>query len=330
MKAPLQRRQDWIRGRRVKRKLARQARVRRQVLRYTMLFALVIAGVCGFTQLPWAISSTDRDIYIHGNQVVSNEQVRAVLKSAVGKPVYGLDPQLLEEKVCSLPAVKYAFVRRYIFPRPELRVEVLEEFPWASYSSTPEGPIEGVVAQTGRIIPLSQFPNVVQPDLRLCVKSDCKLNPASIAKWDGWVRLLAAQTGQPVKMIDMRNPTAIVAISGVMELHVGAADSTLTRRLGRLASVMPVADKLQDKLKYVDLSLDSNIPLKVDSSASSQHEDLLKERPASAPDAASVPGAAAAADTGAVATTAPESPAAAAVTAPAAANPQTASQPQAQ
>jgi hypothetical protein len=274
----LQKRQDWIRGRREKRKMARYARLRRQVLRYSLLLVLVVVGTFGFTRLPCAISSTQTDIAIHGNQVVSDDQVREVLQCAVGKSLFKLDPQALEERVSALPAVKYAFVRRYILPRPQLRVEVLEEFPWASYCLTPDGPVEGVVAQTGRMIPLSQFPKVVQPPLRLCINKNTKLSPAQIADWDRWVRLLASQTGQPVSLVDLRNITAIVAYSGPLELRLGAADSTLTRRAGRLASVMPVAEKLKEKLKYINLALDSNIPLKVDKSEKAgPGADLLLE-----------------------------------------------------
>src|SRR5262249_26495840 len=145
---------------------------------------------------------------------------------------------------------KYAFVRRYLLPRPLVRIEVLEEFPWASYSTKPDGPIEGVIAESGRMISLSEFPKVFQPPLHLCIQPSTKLNPAQIADWDKWVRLIGAQTDHTVTMVDLRNQNAVMAYCGDMELHLGAADSTIGRRIGRLASIHSVIDTLQDKLQY--------------------------------------------------------------------------------
>lgn len=267
MRQPLQKRQDWIRGRREKRKLARQARTRRQILRYTLLLVMVGVAICGFTQMPWSIKDLKGDVWIHGNKVVSDMQVRKAMSSAVNQPIYQLDPNALSREVCKLPAVRRAFVRRYVLPHPQLRVEIMEEFPWATYSSSPEQPPEGVVAETGRFIPLNQFPQVVQPPLRICGDKSLKLSPKEIKEWDEWVRLIESQTGQPVLLVDMRKPTAVQAYSGPLELHLGAVDSTLNRRLGRLSSIMPVVANLKNDLKFIDLSLDSNIPLKVDKTA---------------------------------------------------------------
>jgi hypothetical protein len=279
LKPHLQRRQDWIRSRRKKRHQARTARLRRQVFRYSVLLCLVIAGCAGFTQLPWSIRNAAGDIAIHGNHVASDDQIRSLLRGAIGEPLYTVDPAELGKSVCQLPIVKYAFIRRAVFPYPQLRVEVLEEFPWATYSSTPDGLPEAVISQTGRMIPIKDFPNVVQPPLRICGPADLKLTAAQIAEWDSRVRLIAEQLSKPVDVVDMRQPNQIVVTCGDTELHIGQADSSMSRRLGRIASILPVADTLKDKLKYIDLSLDSNIPLKVDKSAGSavKDDELLRQ-----------------------------------------------------
>ena len=267
MSRPLQRRQDEIRGRRVKRKLARQARLRRQVLRYSLLFVLVAAGVAGVTKLPWAMSDSTAQIQIHGNKVVTSEQIRQTLHGVLGKPLYKLDPTKLERSICSLPDVRYAFVRRYALPRPHLRIEVLEEFPWATYCTSPDAEPVGVISETGRFVPLAQFPTVVQPALRICAVRDLKLTPQQISDWSGWVSQISLQTGKPVTLVDMRQPTAVTAYCDDLTLHLGAADSGLNRRLNRLASIIPVTATLKNKLQYIDLSLESNVPLKLDKNA---------------------------------------------------------------
>jgi POTRA domain, FtsQ-type len=279
MKPPLQKRQDWIRGRREKRKLTRQARLRRQVFRYSVLCLLICVAVAGFIYLPWAIGSAERDITIHGNHVATDSQIRDALRSAVRTPLYRVDPKKLEDAVCALPIVKYAFVRRAVFPHPHLSVEVLEEFPWATYCSSPENPPEKVISQSGRMIPIKDFPSVVQPSLRFCGGSDFHLTAADIVRWDQWVRLISKQLDKPVELVDMRKPNQICVGCPGVDLQIGQADSSLTHRLNRLASVVPVTATLQDKLEYIDLSLDSNIPLKVDKSAASdaREDELLKQ-----------------------------------------------------
>ena len=279
MKPHLQKRQDWIRGRREKRKLARQARLRRQLFRYTVLTLLSLVAVAGFVYLPWSISQTDRDIVIHGNHVVTDEQVRGALITATNQPLYRLNPAKLESAVVALPAVKYAFVRRAVLPRPKLKVEVLEEFPWASYCLSADSEPTAVISQSGRLIPIKDFPAVVQPPLKFCGGADFKLSAAQIAQWDSWVHLIADELGHPVDMVDMSQPSKIAVTCGDTQLHIGQADSTLTRRLSRIASVLPVASALHDHLKFIDLSLDSNIPLKVDrtTTTAAKDDELLKQ-----------------------------------------------------
>ena len=263
MKVQLAKRQEWIRGRRQKRKVARLARLRRQILRYLLLTVLLSVGVAGFAYLPWDFVNSSTDCQIHGNRVVTDDQVRSTLKAFAGRALFRLDPRSMEASVSTLPAVRYAFVRRFLFPHPHLVVEIMEEFPWASFSSSPDSAVEGVIAEGGKYIPVSQFPAIVRPILKICGPHNMKLSASQIAQWDSCVALIAAQTGQTVDLVDLRQPSAIEVRCGDLSLHLGAADSTLTRRLGRLSSVVPVISSVKDRLEYIDLSLDSNIPLKV-------------------------------------------------------------------
>lgn len=259
----VEQRQERIRGRRQKRKLARMARVRRQVIRYVLLCLLLAGSAAMLTHVPWRIVDPDRDIIIRGNSVASIEQVRGVLASSVGKPLYKLDPRRLEAQVRSLEAVRYAFVRRYLFPRPHLVVDVVEEFPWATLVTDPTRPPDLVIAETGRLIPIQEFPTIHQPSFRIYGTSELQLTMKQVSQWATWMSYIEAQTGQKVGFLDMRHPHDVRAQDGDLYLKVGTADSTLTRRLGRLASVMPSLGPFRDRLEYIDLSLDNNIPLKL-------------------------------------------------------------------
>lgn len=264
LKVYLEERAGRIRGRREKRKMARIARTRRQVFRYTFLVALLIAGITGFIKASWSVADPETDIKVAGNDVTSAKQVRRVLLSSLQKPIYTLNPKDLEKQVETLPDVQKAFVRRYLFPRPHLIVEVMEEFPWASYSPAPDQPVTHVISQTGRFIPLTQFPTVAQPILRIYGKPEEALNERTVAQWSNWVNFISAQTKNPVEYVDMRKPNNIEVKTGELSLHLGSPDSMLSKRLARLSSVLPVLVSLEKQnIEYVDLSLDSNVPLKV-------------------------------------------------------------------
>jgi cell division septal protein FtsQ len=213
--------------------------------------------------VPWSISNPELDIEIAGNHVVSNEQIRQSLQDSVGVPLFLLDPQKLAKKVESLEDVRYAFVRRYVVPKPHLVVHVLEEFPFASYSSSPDKPVEAVVSQTGRLIPIDKFPGIEQPKLRMFGPVQFRLSQKQVGQWADWCSLIVAQTGQAVDFIDLRSPYDVRVGNGDLYLKLGSADTGLTKRLGRLASVMPTIEPLRNKLEYVDLGLDNNIPLRV-------------------------------------------------------------------
>src|SRR5438132_6158377 len=98
----VQRRQDFIRSRRERRKLAKKARTRRQVLRYFFLCLLLAGAASSFKYIAWSMSDADRDIEVRGNQVVGVQQVRDELSNCVGKPLWQLNPAALETRVKSL------------------------------------------------------------------------------------------------------------------------------------------------------------------------------------------------------------------------------------
>jgi len=259
----VEQRRERIRGRRQKRKLVRTARVRRQILRYVLLCLLLAGGAAMLTRVPWRVTNLDRDIIIRGNDVASVEQVRGVLASTVGKPIYKLNPRRLEAQVRSLEAVRYAFVRRYLFPHPHLVVDVVEESPWATLVMDPGHPADLVVSETGRLIPINEFPTIHQPNFKIYGTSDFQMTMKQVSQWATWMSYIESQTGQKVACLDMRHPLDVRAQDGDLYLKVGSADSTLTRRLGRLASVMPSLAPYRDRLEYIDLSLDNNIPMKL-------------------------------------------------------------------
>ncbi len=259
----IDRRKDWMRSRRTRRKQARQARFNRQVFRYMLLGALLWGGGQTMMKLPWHLANQSSDIIVHGNNVVTTEQVRKSLGDLKDSQVFQLDPRKLEKKVETLKAVKYAFVRRCALPKPTVTVEVLEEFPWATFSTSPDDPPTAVISQSGRLIPISEFPKMKQPPLMIYGSPTLKLNSKMVAQWASWVAFISNQTGEPVQSVDLRKPFEVCVQNGELYLKLGAADGTLTTRLGRLSSIISSIEPLKSRLEYIDLGLDNNVPLKL-------------------------------------------------------------------
>ncbi len=256
-------RREWMKSRRKQRKATRRARSRRQTLRYVLLFGMLIAGAACFTHLPWALHNEKTEVIVHGNSVATKDQVLKLVKNAVNVPIYRIDPKKLENQIASLKAVRHAFVRRYALPKPHLVVEILEEYPWATYSPDPTKPAEAVIAQSGRFISISEFPAVVRPHLVIYGQHSLKLTSREVAQWASWANYISSQTGRPVDYIDMRQPFDVKVANGDLTLKIGLPDATLTRRLGRLVSILPTVEPIKDKVEFIDLGLDNSIPLKI-------------------------------------------------------------------
>lgn len=266
-------RREWMRSRRKQRKATRRARSRRQAFRYVLLIGMLIAGAACFTHLPWKLHSEQTEVIVHGNSVATRDQILKLTKAAVNVPVYRLDPKKLENQIASLKAVRHAFVRRYALPKPHLVVEVLEEYPWATYSPDPAKPPEAVIAQSGRFISIAEFPKVVQPHLVIYAQPTMKLTSREVAQWASWANYITTQTGRQVDYIDMRQPFDVKVANGDLTLKLGMPDQTLTRRLGRLVSILPAVEPIKEKVDYIDLGLDNSIPLKISKVPKHPHQN---------------------------------------------------------
>jgi cell division septal protein FtsQ len=276
MNLPVEQRREWIRSRREQRKLTRRARLHRQSLRYLLLACLLAAGVGSFAYMPWRLHDLNGQVEVRNNKVVSDEQVKEALKDVVDQPLYQLDPSKLEAQVQELGVVKQALVRRYALPQRRLVVEVMEEFPWASFGTNPDEPTQAVICESGRIVSVEQFPKVVQPELKIYGPANLDLSAKDVSQWATWINLISKQTNHAVESVDMRDVQNIVVQDGDLCLKLGSPDTTLTRRLSRLASLQPAIEPVKERLEYIDLGLDNNVPMKI--AKKSDNAKFLREK----------------------------------------------------
>jgi len=293
MSLPVEKRRQWIKSRREQRKLTKYARLRRQFLRYFILLSLLSIGVLAFERINCHLSENKDGLVINGNVVSSNEQIYHVLQSEVmNTPIFLLNPSELENRIRKLSIVKHAFVRRYVLPHPLIKVEVLEEFPWATIycpallpnnskclNAPNSGPASNfsntldttdtkaqfVISESGRFISIADFPNIYQPSLKIYTEKAAQLhlNQAEIEQWANWISYISKQMQCPVLSLDMREPHNVKVETNRFMLVLGNPDSGLTRRLYRLASVLEVLADQHKEPAYVNLALNSNIPVKL-------------------------------------------------------------------
>src|SRR5262249_2028064 len=167
-------------------------------------------------------------VVVRNNKVASDEQVRTALDSALLVPLYQLSPHQLEDAVKELPVIKHAFVRRYCLPSPRLIVEVLEEFPWASYSLGPDAEPTYVIAESGSMIPIIPFPRITKPKLKIYGQQGLHLTSREVTQWATWIAYIEKQTQTQVQSIDLRNPQDVHLIAGDLFLKLGTADASLS------------------------------------------------------------------------------------------------------
>ena len=161
--------------------------------------------------------------------------------------------------------VRRAFVRRYVLPHPKLQVEIMEEFPWATYYTNPESGPQFVVAESGRLISIKNFPNVFQPALKIYGdnKTNLRFAAENVGQWGNWIAYIETQMQCPVLSIDMSEPNDVKVETSKFTLALGQADNSLTHRLYRLASVLDVMASEHKEPIYVNLGLNSNIPIRL-------------------------------------------------------------------
>ena len=155
-----------------------------------ILSLLCFAGIAAFNRTCWYLpkqAKIDQQIVIEGNQVSSKTQICQALNlpTSTHDPLYSLNPQKLDQEIEKLSIIKRAFVRRYALPRPQLKIAVMEEFPWASLYIADSEEAKYVIAQSGRLIAIADFPAIPQPALKIYAKDadSIKLNASKVAYW---------------------------------------------------------------------------------------------------------------------------------------------------
>ena len=72
---------------------------------------MLLGSLYVFQHTQWTLANARTDIVIHGNQIASNEQIRAQVVRFLDILIYKIEPRLVEKKISELAVVKYVFVK---------------------------------------------------------------------------------------------------------------------------------------------------------------------------------------------------------------------------
>lgn len=233
-----------VRSRRLRRTHRRRARAFKR---------LAFLGLLAFTCWFWTAGfwRFDGEVRVSGNRQVSVEQVSAIARAPVGEPLWRVDPGALESRLRTLPAVRDAVVRRWLFPA-RLEVRLAERRPLMRVAGTPDTWID----EAGAVFRAD--PRTAEaPPTRVQIETALapgRALPASAM--EGILRLLAAwpdaQDGEIEGSLDARNPEDLRAVFAGWPVRFGAPRD-LPAKIALLERLLPLAKPYRDRLEYIDL-----------------------------------------------------------------------------
>ena len=242
-----------------------------------------------YGQTKWHLDDIEQDIKIEGNLFTPEDMIRGILSQSLYVPIFQLDPSKIAGEVKELESVKHVFVRRYAFPKPGLIVDIKEQFPFASLTYDPAENPQFVITESGSLVPVLKFPSYPRPALKIVAapKNMKNFTDQDVKQWGKWISYIETQTGETVQTVDLRDRFDAKVTTNKTVLKLGLPDTTLTQRLSRLSSIWELVESYRDRLEYVDLALDNNIPLKVlDKPRVAEKEKEREKTPEKAPSVA--------------------------------------------
>lgn len=228
-----------LKNRRVRRAHRRRARAFRR-----LAFLWLAAFTCWFwTAGFWRYEGETR---VTGNRMVSAEAVAALARAPIGEPLWRIDPGAIESRLRTLPAVRDAVVRRWLFPA-RLEVQIAERRPLMRVFGTRDHWIDEAGALFRADPRTHALPTPVQIETSL---APGRALPASVMA--GVRLLLEAWPEDPKGRLDARNPADLRALWAGWPVRFGSAED-LQAKVALLNRVLPLAKPYRDRLEYIDL-----------------------------------------------------------------------------
>ncbi|MCU0547300.1 MAG: FtsQ-type POTRA domain-containing protein [Oscillatoriaceae cyanobacterium Prado104] len=260
-------------GRR-RQQLQRQRRLKLAAVIWQTMAASAMAGglLWWVVQPTWSIARSDQ-VKVEGNQWLSEAAVRSLVPLSYPQSLWGIQPQVVAEKLESTGPIAQAKVTRNLFP-PSLTVEVTERLPvalaqpaavlrngdrekvgwldarggWMPFDSYTSDKRSVQAPQSANGKPVRQSQGAL-PTLK--VIGSIELYRAQ------WPQFYQALSSIAVKVfeIDWQNPDNLILKTEIGTVHLGPYSS-------RTAEQLKVLDRMRQLPKQLDLSKIAYIDLK--------------------------------------------------------------------
>lgn len=245
----------------------KQQNALREALRF--LTTLAILGFVGYflTFRGWYLPNDvfkkcpPNRIQIVNNKIAKTDKIKAAIKDVpVPKvPIFLSNLSELRKQIVALSPVEDVYIRRYAFPA---RVQIIVKESTPIVSISPDVAVRPVAAFTkeGRLITGADYlPLPAEYNTLLILSYGNKGD--DYKKWDlkkikeiqNIARFVGTFSGEPVEYVDMRNPDDIFVKVKTVLIRVGKNDSKIYERIRRIPSILPEAEKVKTKLKYIDI-----------------------------------------------------------------------------
>ena len=253
----------------------RQGKKKKSLMRGFLRF-FTIVGILGFVfwflTLPgWYLSHdafTKMDpavVHVVNNKIVKPAKIKSMFKDIeVPKvPIFLTGLNRVKRHFLELAPVEEVYVRRYAFPA-RILVIIREAVPVITIA--PDANIKPVAAFTkdGKLIMGSDYlplPSEYKTILVLSYgnKGDDyrKWNENKVREIEKITKYVETFSREPVEYIDMRNPNDIFVKVKSVNIRLGNPDNKIYERIKRLPSILPEAKKVENKVRYIDLSWDN-------------------------------------------------------------------------
>lgn len=236
---------------------------------------LILIGVYYFSTLngwylPKDSFKTFKRVQVVNNKIVKTQTVYDTVKDfeVPHKPLYLVNLNQIKYKLMGLSPVESVYIRRYAFPARVLII-IREATPVISIAPDEKVKSVAVFTKEGKLISGAQYMPLEFNVLKVLSYGN---KGDDYRKWDlnkvneftKIAKYVEAYSKEPVEYIDVRNPNDLYVKVKSVKIRLGKLDSKIYDRIKRIPSIMPEAEKVKNKVKYIDLSWDKVNYLKLE------------------------------------------------------------------
>ena len=238
----------------------------------TLAASAMAAGLLWWIAQPaWLIARSEQ-VKVEGNQWLSDKAVRSLMPLSYPQSLWGIQPQVLAQKLESTGPIAKAKVTRNLFP-PSLTVEVAERLPvavaqpTAVLRSNSDREKVGWLDSRGGWMPSESYSAVrsanssIRPGSNSGMQSQHSLPTLKVigplelyrASWPPFYQGLSALTVK-VFEIDWQNPNNLILKTEIGTVHLGPYSSRTANQLQVLDRMRQLPKQLSSsKIAYIDL-----------------------------------------------------------------------------